>query len=131
MTTLVESEAMKVLLERSTAGFLVELGIIPTTGEIILEAKTENYKARVPVLPEKAWEAFQHPCTYLPYADRFFRELKEGEAADETALPRAYVGEPVALLDAGDPMDYCSGCSRTLLAHETGPFCDNCSDDAS
>jgi hypothetical protein len=118
---------MKVLLERRTAGFTVEVGIILTTGEIILEAKTENYKARVPVLPEQALVAFKHPCSFLPYPDRFFRELKEGEAADETSLPRG----GVAVMDASDPVDYCAACTRSLLGHEPGPYCDHCNDDGS
>ena len=122
--TVVESTPMKVLLERVTAGFRVEVGIIPTTGECVLRAYTENYHAKVPILPEKVLEAFHHPCAHIPDSDRFFRELKEGESA-EADLPSEHV-LTAPLPHSQDPRDYCSGCNQSLLAHEHGPYCENC-----
>lgn len=111
---------MKVLLERTTAGFTVEVGLIETTGEWVLKAWTDSYRARVPVLPEQAAMAFRHPCSFLPYSDRFFRALKEGESEDETALPANGGGHSLKVLD------YCAVCEQSLLAHESGSHCDNC-----
>ncbi len=131
----VEYPDMKVMLERRAAGFTVEVGHIPTTGEWILQGTTENYRAKAPILPEQVMTAFKHPCVFLPYADRFFRDLKEGEVADESALPLGPKGMHKIVddmaSDASDPMDYCAGCSRSLLAHEVGDYCSNCSDDGS
>lgn len=123
---------MKVRLDRTTAGFHVEVGEIPTTGEWILQGTSSTYRARVPILPEQRLQAYLHPCTFLPYSDRFFRDLKEGEAADESSLPRMEGGGTATLTapqDAADPQDYCHACTRSLLAHEAGPYCSDCGDD--
>lgn len=122
--TVVECQpTMKVLLDRTVAGFTVEVGHIPLTGEWILEGRTENYRARVPILPEQRLTAYLHPCVFLPHPDRFFRELKEGEVADESPVEEG----PTGLFEASiDPLDYCAGCSRSLLAHESGTYCDDC-----
>ncbi len=130
--TVVDCKApMKVRLDRINAGFHVEVGEIPATGEWILQGTTSTYRARVPILPEQRIEAYLHPCVFLPHPDRFFRELKEDEASDETALPKPGGNTLTLPHDASDPQDYCEACDRSLLAHEAGPYCDNCSDDAS
>jgi hypothetical protein len=132
----VDCKPMKVHLDRDYAGFHVEVGEIPLTGEWVLQGTSANYRARVPILPEQRIKAYLHPCVFLPNADRFFRELKEGEVADESALPPAPKGQMHKIeedlpVDASDPMDYCSGCGRSMLAHEIGEYCDNCSEYAS
>jgi hypothetical protein len=137
--TVVDCVPMKVHLDRTTAGFHVEVGEIPLTGEWVLQGTSSNFRARVPILPEQRIDAYLHPCSFLPNADRFFRELREGEVADETGVISNGEGmhlikdelEPedshiLTMAESTDPMDYCMGCNQSMMAHETGAYCDRC-----
>lgn len=136
--TVVESPPMKVHLDRVTAGFHVEVGEVITTGEWVLQGTTDTYRARVPILPEQRINAYLHPCAFLPHPDRFFRELKEGEVADVSAMPDRGKGMNMldeqipdekelvlTLVDSTDPSDFCAACNQNLLAHED-TYCDRC-----
>ncbi len=138
--SVVDCTDMKVHLDRSASGFHVEVGEIITTGEWVLQGTTATYRARTSILPEQRIEAYLHPCTFLPHADRFFRELKEGELADESKVSSNGAGMhnvqddlgvgAVVLTESTDPNDYCAACNRSLMAHEVGSYCDNCNGDA-
>ena len=137
--SLVDCKPMKVHLDRMTAGFHVEVGEIPLTGEWVLQGTTENYRARTSILPEQRLQAYLHPCAFLPHADRFFRDLREGELADESVVNDTGAGmhkieEEMVLTqpkDHAEPGDYCAGCNRSMFAHEQGAYCDDCRADGS
>jgi hypothetical protein len=130
---------MKTHLDRVTAGFHVEVGQVELTGEWILKAWTENFHAKVPILPEQRMQAYLHPCSLIPNADRFFRDLREGEVADNSEVEEPVRGMQKIEQDlksarasmVTDERDVCHGCGLTMMAHESGCYCDRCSDDGS
>src|SRR5687768_2926757 len=89
---------MVTLLERTTAGFSVRVGYCPDTG-LWLSGVTELHSASAAIPPEKASNAFLHPCCYLDNPARFFRaetltEEEDGEGDGEAIESfREYGGE--------------------------------------
>jgi hypothetical protein len=73
---------MTELLSRRTAGFTVELHYVE--GELRLIGETELHSEIVVVAPERARNAFDHPCTYFQTPNRFFRaEVAREEESDD------------------------------------------------
>jgi len=68
---------MDCLLERTTAGFNVRLSLDDETGELVLYGKTETHVATALVAPDRALEAFRHPCLYLETPERFFKRQSD------------------------------------------------------
>ena len=83
------------LAQRSTAGFIVTL--LYDSGEVFVRGETEQYAATSAVIaPERAREAFDHPCLFIPGAERFFdrrHDLTNEEDADELETFEEYGGE--------------------------------------
>lgn len=135
--SVVDCKPMKTHLDRVSAGFHVEVGQIEQTGEWVLRAWTDSYHAKVPILPEQRLEAYLHPCVFIPDADKFFRELKEGELADNSLVEDPPVRmrhvendlqEQGGVATMPDPM-YCNGCGLSLHETEIGPYCSRCGTD--
>lgn len=53
------------LLERNTAGVLVEINWLPVTRVTILRVVVGNQSALTEISPERVSDAFQHPFVYL------------------------------------------------------------------
>ena len=68
---------MRELISRRTAGFDVSISLTDS-GSILLNAATENAKRVAVIPPEKALEAFLHPCLFVDNPSEFFAK-KESE----------------------------------------------------
>ena len=69
--------------KRHYAGFAVELLFDKDAGKVFLDCSTALHSERVEIPPERAWEAFNHPCLFCETPALFFKAPPEGTEEEE------------------------------------------------
>jgi len=64
------------ILDRTTAGFLVSVSFTPGDNNAILRAETENHSVikEIPNDEQTMIEAFLHPCLFIEDSAQFFKK---------------------------------------------------------